>query len=189
MPEKTLKDAFYETLKDVYYAEKQGIKGLKKAVKAAQSPELKTLLTKHGEESAHQVERLQHVFEILGKPARSKTCEAMQGITSEMEEDLEDFGGTEAGDDVLIGCAQAVEHYEIARYGMLKTWAKKLGLSEAEGLLAETLEEEKRSDELLSQIAEGLPASGESEEPESDEDEEDENKEAEAKLKAPKTKK
>ena len=102
MVEKTLKDAFYETLKDVYYAERQGIKSLKKAVKQAQSSELKDALTKHGEESAHQVERLTQVFEILGKPARSKTCEAMQGITSEMEEDLEDFGGSEAGDDVLI---------------------------------------------------------------------------------------
>ncbi len=159
MAEKTLKDAFYETLKDVYYAERQGIKGLKKAIKAAQTPELKQALTRHSEESAHQVERLTEVFELLGKPARSKTCDAMQGITSEMEEDLEDFGGTAAGDDVLIGCAQAVEHYEIARYGMLKTWAKKLGMADAEKLLSETLEEEKKSDVLLTQIAEGLPAS------------------------------
>ena len=184
MAEKTLKDAFYETLKDVYFAERQGIKSLKKAVKSAKSTELKQALTKHGEESAHQVERLTQVFEILGKPARSKTCEAMTGITSEMEEDLEDFGDSEAGDDVLIGCAQAVEHYEIARYGMLKTWAKKLGLSEAESLFGETLEEEKRSDELLTQIATGLFSSGEHEEPESDEDEEEEDKEAETKLKS-----
>ncbi len=183
MAEKTLKDAFYETLKDVYYAEKAGVRSLKKAVKAAQSEELKAALTEHSEQSQHQVERLTQVFEILGKPARSKVCEAMQGITSEMEEDLEDFGGSEASDDVLIGCAQAVEHYEIARYGVLKTWAKKLGLGEAESLLAETLEEEKRSDERLSEIAEGLVASGKNEEPESDEDEEKENKEAEAKLK------
>lgn len=183
MAEKTLKDAFYETLKDVYYAEKAGLKSLKKAAKAAQSGELRTALAEHGEQSQHQVERLQQVFEILGKPARSKTCEAMQGITSEMEEDLEDFGGSEAGDDVLIGCAQAVEHYEIARYGVLRTWAKKLGLDEAESLLAETLEEEKRSDERLSRIAEGLMASGENEEPESEEDEEKQDKEAEVKLK------
>ena len=179
MAEKTLKDAFYETLKDVYYAEKQGVRALKKAVKAAKAPELKDALTKHGEESAHQVERLAQVFELLGKPARSKTCEAMQGITAEMEEDLEDFGGGPAADDVLIGCAQAVEHYEIARYGMLKTWAGKLGLSEAEDLLEETLEEEKRSDALLTQIAEGMPATGEDGEPESDEEEE-----AETKLKS-----
>lgn len=183
MAEKTLKDAFYETLKDVYYAERAGVKSLKKAVKAAKSEELKAALTEHSEQSQHQVELLQQVFEILGKPAQSKTCEAMQGITSEMEEDLEDFSGSEASDDVLIGCAQAVEHYEIARYGVLKTWAKKLGLNEAESLLTETLEEEKRSDEKLSEIAEGLMASGEDEEPESDEDEEKEDKEAEAKLK------
>ena len=183
MTEKTLKDAFYETLKDVYYAEKAGLKSLKKAAKSAQSEELKAALTEHGEQSQHQIERLQQVFEILGKPARSKVCEAMQGITSEMEEDLGDFAGSEAADDVLIGCAQAVEHYEIARYGVLKTWAKKLGLNEAESLLAETLEEEKQSDEKLSRIAESLMASGKDEEPESDEDEEKDNKEAEAKLK------
>ena len=159
MVEKTLKDAFYETLKDVFYAEKQSVRALKKSAKSAKAPELKDAFTQHAEESAHQVERLTQVFEILGKPARAKTCEAMQGLTAEMEEDLEDFGGTEAADDVLIGCAQAIEHYEIARYGMLKSWARKLGLSEAETLLGETLEEEKRTDELLTRIAEGLSAS------------------------------
>jgi ferritin-like metal-binding protein YciE len=184
MPEKTLKDAFYETLKDVHYAEKAGLRSLKKAVKAAKDPELKQALTEHSEESQHQVERLAHVFELLGKPARAKTCEAMQGITAEMEEDLEDFGGTAAGDDVLIGCAQAVEHYEIARYGMLKTWARKLGMDDAETLLGETLEEEKRADERLTAIAEGLAASGEHDEPDSDEDEEEEDRQAETKLKS-----
>ena len=182
MAEKTLKDAFYETLKDVYYAEKAGLRSLKKAVKAAKSSDLKTAFSEHGEESQHQVERLTQVFEILGKPARAKTCEAMQGITSEMEEDLEDFGDSEAADDVLIGCAQAVEHYEIARYGVLKTWAKKLGMSDAETLLGETLEEEKRADERLSQIAEAKTPSGKDEEPESGEEEEAE--EAETKLKS-----
>ena len=98
------------------------------------------------------------VVEILGKPARAKTCEAMQGLTSEMEEDLEDFGDTAAADEVLIGCAQAVEHYEIARYGLLKGWARKLDLPEAEQLLGETLEEEKQTDALLSRIAENGPA-------------------------------
>ena len=158
MAEKTLKDAFYETLKDIYYAEKQSVKSLKKAVRAAQHPELKEVLSKHADESAHQVERLTQVFELIGKPARAKTCEAMQGLISEMEEDLEDFGGTEAGDDVLIGCAQAMEHYEIARYGLLKTWATKLGHDEAVTLLNETLEEEKTADELLNQVAGKLPA-------------------------------
>lgn len=152
--EKTLADAFHETLKDVYWAEKHALKALKKSVKAAKSPELKKAFETHAEESLHQVERLVQVFELIGKPARTKPCEAMQGITAEMEEDLEDFGGTEAADDVLIGCAQAVEHYEIARYGLLRTWARKLGHAEAEKLLGETLEEEKKTDALLSQIAE-----------------------------------
>jgi ferritin-like metal-binding protein YciE len=151
--EKTLHDAFHETLKDVYYAEKQLVRNLKKGAKAAKLPALKQAFEHHIEETAVQIERLQQVFEILGKPARAKTCEAMQGLTSEMEEDLEDFGKTEAGDDVLIGCAQAMEHYEIARYGMLRTWARKLGLHEAERLLDLTLEEEKNTDKLLSQLA------------------------------------
>ncbi|WP_152045741.1 YciE/YciF ferroxidase family protein [Aureimonas psammosilenae] len=173
--EKTLADAFHETLKDVYYAEKQSVKALKKSAKAAQSDELKQAFTQHAEESAEQVERLVQVFEIIGKPARAKTCEAMQGIVGEMEEDLEDFGGTDAADQVLIGCAQAVEHYEIARYGLLKTWAGKLGYDEAVALLDQTLEEEKKTDALLSEIAEGLDYSatvGEDDDALADEDEE-----------------
>ncbi|WP_458094053.1 YciE/YciF ferroxidase family protein [Roseomonas sp. WA12] len=156
MAEKTLRDAFHETLKDVYYAERQSVRALKKSAKAAKAPELKEAFLTHAEESANQVERLVQVFEILGKPARAKTCEAMQGLTAEMEEDLEDFGGTEAADDVLIGCAQAIEHYEIARYGLLKTWARKLGLDDAVDLLEQTLEEEKKTDLLLTEIAEAL---------------------------------
>ena len=159
--DKTLNDAFYETLKDVYYAERQSVKALKKSAKAAESDELRQAFETHAEESAHQVERLQQVFEILGKSARAKTCEAMQGLTSEMEEDLEDFEGSPAADAVLIGCAQAVEHYEIARYGTLKTWASQLGLKDAAKLLDETLQEEKRTDELLTKIAERINVQGE----------------------------
>jgi ferritin-like metal-binding protein YciE len=154
--EKTLNDAFYETLKDVYWAEKQAVKACKKSAKAAKSPELKKAFQDHGVESEGQVERLQQVFEIIGKPARAKTCEAMQGITSEMEEDLEDFGDTSAGDAVLIGCGQAVEHYEIARYGTLKAWATQLGMTDAAKLLDATLQEEKKADALLTQVAERL---------------------------------
>ncbi len=153
---KTLNDAFYETLKDVYYAEKQSVKALKKAAKSAENDELRQAFETHAEESAGQVERLTQVFEIIGKPARAKTCEAMQGIVSEMEEDLEDFAGSPAADAVLAACAQAVEHYEIARYGTLKTWAGQLGYEEAVALLDETLEEEKKTDALLSKIAETL---------------------------------
>ena len=154
--EKTLHDAFYETLKDVYYAEKQSVRALGKSAKAAKSAELKQAFETHREESSHQVERLEQVFEIIGKTARAKTCEAMKGITTEMEEDLEDFGETSAADAVLIGCAQAVEHYEIARYGMLKTWAGQLGFADAAKLLDETLQEEKKTDERLTQIAESI---------------------------------
>jgi DNA phosphorothioation-dependent restriction protein DptG len=160
MPDKTLGDAFYETLKDVYYAEKQSVRSLKKSAKAAQSDALKEALTQHATESAAQVERLVKVFESIDKAPRAKTCKAMQGLSAEMEEDLEDFGGSEVSDDVLIGCAQAMEHYEIARYGMLKSWARKMGYDEAEALLGETLEEEKRADALLTQIAEGESAGG-----------------------------
>ncbi len=154
--EKDLHDAFYETLKDVFYAEKQSVKACKKSAKAAKSPELKTAFQQHAETSAHQVERLEKVFEIIGKSARAKTCEAMQGIVSEMEEDLEDFGSSSAADAVLIGCAQAVEHYEIARYGLLRTWATHLGHDDAAKLLGETLEEEKSTDANLTKIAESL---------------------------------
>jgi ferritin-like metal-binding protein YciE len=157
---KTLHDAFYETLKDVYYAEKQSVRALKKSAKVAQHDELRSAFETHAEESAEQVERLQQVFEIIGKPARAKTCEAMQGITSEMEEDLEDFGESPAADAVLVGCAQAVEHYEIARYGTLKTWARQLGYEDAAKLLEQTLKEEKKTDALLSEIAERINTDG-----------------------------
>ena len=174
--EKTLSDAFHETLKDVYYAEKQSVRALTKSAKAARAAELKQVFEEHRDQSGRQVERLEEVFELLGKPARAKTCEAMQGIVTEMQEDLEDFGGTEAADAVLIGCAQAVEHYEIARYGMLKTWARQLGMSDAASLLDETLQEEKAADEKLSQIAESM-VNASAGEGESEEDEGEEKKE------------
>ncbi|MEH3148181.1 MAG: ferritin-like domain-containing protein [Methylobacterium frigidaeris] len=158
--QKTLQDAFYETLKDVYYAEKQSVRALKKSAKAAEHDELRQAFETHAEESATQVERLQQIFELIGRPARAKTCEAMQGLTAEMEEDLEDFADSPAADAVLAGCAQAVEHYEIARYGTLKTWASQLGYDEAAKLLDETLQEEKKTDQLLTEIAERINAEG-----------------------------
>ncbi|WP_131195561.1 ferritin-like domain-containing protein [Lichenihabitans psoromatis] len=183
--DKTLTDAFYETLKDVYFAEKQSVRALTKSAKAAKAPELKAAFEHHRDESGHHVERLEQVFEIIGKAARAKTCEAMQGIVSEMQEDLEDFGGTPAGDAVLIGCAQAVEHYEIARYGTLKSWAMQLGHDNAAKLLDETLQEEKAADETLSHLAETIAnaAAGEGEEDdESESKEKSEDREANAKL-------
>ena len=181
--EKTLSDAFYETLKDVYWAEKQGTRSLGKAAKAAKDPELKSVFEQHREESAHQIERLEQVFEIIGKTARAKTCEAMKGISEEMTEDLEEFGDSDAADAVLIGCAQAVEHYEIARYGALKSWAKQLGFADAEKLLGETLEEEKKADQLLSDVAEkNANAAGGQGEIEEDDDEDEEDEEARGEL-------
>lgn len=180
---KTLSDAFYETLKDVYWAEKQGARSLGKAAKAAKDPELKKVFETHREESAHQIERLEQVFEIVGKTARAKTCEAMKGISEEMTEDLEDFGDTDAADAVLIGCAQAVEHYEIARYGTLKAWARRLGLEDASKLLGETLEEEKRADQMLSDVAErAANADGGQGRIEGDEDEDAEDAESRGEL-------
>jgi ferritin-like metal-binding protein YciE len=190
--EKTLDDAFYETLKDVFYAEKASVRALKKSAKAAKSPELKQAFETHGEESANQVTRLEQVFELIGKPARAKTCEAISGIISEMNEDLEDFGDTPAGDAVLIGCGQAVEHYEIARYGMLKTWAQQLGHQDVADLLDQTLQEEKKTDELLSQIAEksvNARANGEeaddSDDADDDEDDDAEESEDDGEAKKP----
>jgi ferritin-like metal-binding protein YciE len=170
--QKTLQDAFYETLKDVFYAEKQSVRALKKSAKAAESEELREAFETHAEESQGQVERLQQVFEIIGKPARTKTCEVMQGLTAEMEEDLGDFEDSPAADAVLIASAQAIEHYEIARYGTLRTWAGMLGFKDAAQLLEQTLQEEKKADDLLSQLAE--EANMEGEEGEEGEDGEDE---------------
>jgi ferritin-like metal-binding protein YciE len=172
--QKTLSDAFHETLKDVYYAEKQSVRALKKAAKQAQFGALKQAFDTHRTESEQHVERLVQVFDLIGKPARAKTCEAMQGLTSEMDEDLEDFGETEAADDVLIACAQAMEHYEIARYGTLKAWAVKLGLSEAAALLDATLQEETQADAKLTMLADAAGPENEAEHEEEEEDAEEE---------------
>ena len=151
--EKTLDDLFLDTLKDIYYAEKQIVKTLPKMAKAATSPELKAGFEKHLEETEGHVERLEQVFELIGKPARGKTCDAILGIIEEGKSIIEDFKGTPALDAGLVSAAQAVEHYEIARYGTLKTWAQQLGLTEAVSLLDATLGEEVATDKKLSQVA------------------------------------
>ena len=181
--EKTLNDLFLETMKDVYYAEKQASRMMPKMAKAVRNPELRQALETHREESEGQVDRLEQVFEMLGKPARGKSCEAMQGLLEETKEVLEDFGQSPALDAGLIACAQAVEHYEIARYGTLKTWATQLGMQDAAKLLDETLQEEKRTDEILSRIAEGGANADAGQGELSDDDEEDESEEAPAKEK------
>lgn len=151
--EKTLDDLFHDTLKDIYYAERKILKALPKMARAAQSEELKTAFKKHREETEGQVERLVHVFELMGKPARGKTCDAIEGIIAEGEEIIEEFKDTPALDAGLISSAQAVEHYEITRYGTLKRWAKELGLKEAVKLLDETLKEEAKTDSDLTRLA------------------------------------
>ena len=154
MAEKTLNDLFYDTLKDIYYAERQILKALPKMARAAQAPELKAAFEKHKEETEEQVERLQQVFEAIGKRAQGKTCEAIQGIIAEGEEIMESFKGTPALDAGLISSAQAVEHYEITRYGTLKAWAQQLGHSKAVPLLEATLKEETKTDDSLTRLAE-----------------------------------
>lgn len=154
MPEKKLNDLFLEMLKDIYFAERQIYKTLPKLAKAAQSEELKTAFLKHREETAVQIERLQSIFEMLGKRPQGKTCEAIVGILGEGEEIIDDFKGSEALDAGLLAGGQAVEHYEMARYGTLKNWASQLGLNDAANLLDETLQEEKKTDALLTRLAE-----------------------------------
>jgi ferritin-like metal-binding protein YciE len=148
-----LEDLFTETLKDIYYAEKQILRALPKMAKEAASPELKQAFETHREETEGQVERLNQIFEAMGRPARGKTCEAILGIIDEAKEVMEDFKGAEALDAGLTASAQTVEHYEIARYGTLKTWARELGMDDAAKLLDETLQEEIKTDKLLSKLA------------------------------------
>lgn len=153
MAQKTLDDLFYETLKDIYYAERKILKTLPKMARGAQDPKLKAAFEKHKEETEGQIERLQQVFEIIGKRPRAKTCPAIDGIIEEGEEIMEDFKGAPALDAGLLAAAQAVEHYEISRYGTLSAWAKQLGLKDAVKLLDETLAEESKTDDALSTLA------------------------------------
>jgi ferritin-like metal-binding protein YciE len=152
--QKTMDDLFLETLKDIYYAEKQILRNLPKMAKAAKTNELKQAFEQHRDETEQQVERLDQIFEMLGKPARGKTCQAIVGIVEESQEVMEDFKDSDALDAGILAAAQAVEHYEISRYGTLKTWATQLGMNDAVKLLDQTLQEEKKTDALLSKLAE-----------------------------------
>lgn len=153
MAEKTLENLFHDTLRDIYYAERKILKSLPKMAREAQAPELKAAFEKHREQTEGQIERLQKVFEIIGKPARGKTCDAIEGILAEGDEIMEEYKGNVALDAGLLAAAQAVEHYEITRYGTLKRWAEVLGLTEAAALLDETLQEESQTDVDLTAIA------------------------------------
>jgi ferritin-like metal-binding protein YciE len=155
MADKTLDKLFHETLKDIYYAERKILKALPKMAKGAASPQLKAAFEKHRNETEVHVERLQQVFEIFGKRAQGKTCEAIEGIIAEGEEILDEFKDQPALDAGLASAAQAVEHYEIARYGTLARWAGDLNMPDAKKLLGATLQEEIATDAALSKLAEG----------------------------------
>ena len=153
MQTKTLETLFHDTLKDVYFAERQILKALPKMIAAALSPDLKKGLAKHLDETTGQVERLGEVFKIIGKPVQGKTCPALEGILEEASDLMEEYADSPALDAAMAAAGQAVEHYEIARYGALCAWADLLGYTAAIPLLLETLEQEKAADEALSTVA------------------------------------
>lgn len=153
--EKTLQDLFHDTLKDIYFAEKKILTALPKMAKAASSDELRAAFEKHEGETETQVERLEQVFKVIGESPKGKTCAAILGIIEEGQEIMKEYKGMPALDAGLLAAAQAVEHYEISRYGTLRTWAEELGHAQAVKLLDATLAEEKKTDSALTQLAEG----------------------------------
>ena len=154
MPDQTLDTLFHETLKDIYYAERKIVQALRKMARAAQNPDLKAAFEAHEEESQGHVERLTQVFELIGKRPRGKTCDAIEGILAEGEEIMEEYKDTPALDAGLLAAAQAVEHYEITRYGTLVAWANELGRSDCASVLQQNLDEEHATDRKLTQLAE-----------------------------------
>ncbi|WP_164100741.1 YciE/YciF ferroxidase family protein [Candidatus Laterigemmans baculatus] len=148
-----LADAFYDELRDVLSAERQLTKALPKMAKKASSPQLREAFEKHLEETKHQIERVEQAFEDTGKAARSQKCEAMAGLVEETEEMIKEADASEVLDAVMIACAQKVEHYEIATYGTLCTWAKCLGYDKALELLKQNLSEEEATDKKLTKLS------------------------------------
>ncbi|GAB3821857.1 ferritin-like domain-containing protein [Tessaracoccus terricola] len=153
MADKGLEHLFFDTLRDIHYAEKHILKTLPQLEANAASDELKAAFRTHTKETEGQIQRLEKVFALIDRPPTSKRCEAIDGILAEGDGVLEDYKGTTALDAGLISSAQAVEHYEITRYGTLRRWAKMLTIGDAYDLLTESLEEESRTDELLTKIA------------------------------------
>jgi ferritin-like metal-binding protein YciE len=156
MSVETMDDLFLDTLKDIYYAEKQILKALPQMTKKAVTPKLKKSLENHRAETEGQVERLEQVFEIIGEKARGKKCPAMDGIIAEAKEHMSEIKDEIVRDAGIIAASQAVEHYEICRYGTLVSWAELLGHTKAARLLAQNLKEEKNADALLSGLAESV---------------------------------
>jgi ferritin-like metal-binding protein YciE len=151
---KQLANLFHDTLKDVYFAEKKILAALPRMAKAAQNDALRAAFEKHEAETEAQVERLEQVFEEIGEKPQGKTCDAIMGILEEGKEIMAEYKGSPALDAGLLAAAQAVEHYEISRYGTLRTWAEELGHSDSVELLQTTLAEEKATDEALTELAE-----------------------------------
>jgi ferritin-like metal-binding protein YciE len=151
---KSLQDLFINLLKDMYYSEKQILRALPKMAKKADSAELRRAFEDHLKETEGQVERLEQVFALCDTRVAGKTCPAIKGILEEGEKDLKEATDPDVRDAGMIADAQAVEHYEIARYGTLIAWAKQLGLNDAAGLLHQTLEQEYNADRTLTQLAE-----------------------------------
>jgi ferritin-like metal-binding protein YciE len=152
---KSLEDLFVNLLKDIYYAEKQILKALPKMAKKADSDDLRQAFEHHLEETRGQVERLEQVFALCDLKPTAKSCAAIKGILEEGEEDMKEAKDADVLDAGMIADAQAVEHYEIARYGTMVAWAKQLGMNDAASLLEETLEQEHNADRTLTEIAEG----------------------------------
>lgn len=153
---KKLDELFHDTLKDIYFAEKKILTTLPKMEKAAQSPDLKKAFAKHHTETEGHIDRLEKVFKEIEEKPQGKTCDAIVGITDEGAEIMEEYKGSPALDAGLLAAAQAVEHYEISRYGTLRTWAQELGLKESVKLLQATLDEEKATDKALTELAESV---------------------------------
>lgn len=151
-----LEDLFHDELKDVYHAEKQLLKALPKMAKAASSPKLKAAFSAHLEQTKTHVQRVEQVFEMIGKPARAKTCKAMKGLVEEGSEMMEEDAEPDVKDAGLIGSAQRVEHYEMAAYGCLRTYANLMGKKDVAKLLQQTLDEEGSTDKKLTMLAEAI---------------------------------
>jgi ferritin-like metal-binding protein YciE len=153
---KQLDELFHDTLKDIYYAEKKILSALPKMAKAAQNEDLRAAFEKHKTETEGQIDRLEQVFQLIEEKPQGKKCAAIEGILEEGQEIIKEYKGSPALDAGLVSAAQAVEHYEIARYGTLRTWAEELGLNQAMKLLQQTLDQEEATDRALTEIAESV---------------------------------
>jgi ferritin-like metal-binding protein YciE len=153
---KQLDELFHDTLKDIYYAEKKILSALPKMAKAAQNEDLRAAFEKHKTETEGQIDRLEQVFELIEEKPQGKKCAAIEGILEEGQEIIKEYKGSPALDAGLVSAAQSVEHYEIARYGTLRTWAEELGLNQAMKLLQQTLDQEEATDQALTALAEAV---------------------------------